>query len=88
MKLNETYVIREFNDTVYAVPLDVQDENRKEPIILNGTARLLWEALAEEKTEEELIEVLLSEYDIDRETAAKDTAAFLSSIRKAGLISD
>ena len=88
MKLNETYIIREFNGSVYAVAVESHDGNPGKPIILNDTARILWEALAEENTETELADILLEEYDISRETAEKDTADFLSVIRKAGLLEE
>ncbi len=86
MKLSENYMIREFNGSVYAVAVDSKDDASKKPIVLNESARILWEALTENKTENELVELLLEEYEINRETAEKDVAEFLSVISKAGLL--
>lgn len=88
MKLSETYMIREFNGSIYAVAVESRDGNTKKPIILNETARILWGALSQERSEAELVDILLGEYDIQRETAEKDTAEFLSVIRKAGLLEE
>jgi hypothetical protein len=79
-------MIREFNGSVYAVAVDSKDDASKKPIVLNESARILWEALTENKTENELVELLLEEYEINRETAEKDVAEFLSVISKAGLL--
>ena len=79
-------MIREFNGSIYAVAVDPKDDNQKKPIILNDSARILWELLSEDKTENELVERLLEEYDITRDTAEKDVSEFLSVIDKAGLI--
>ena len=88
MKLNETYMIREFNGTVYAVAVDSKSEKEKKPILLNKTARILWEELSEDVSEEDLIDALLEEYEITRQTAEIDTKEFLSVIRKAGLLTE
>ena len=86
MKLTQNYMIREFNGSVYAVAVDSKEDASKKPIILNDSARILWELLSENKTENELVERLLEEYDIKRETAEKDVAEFISVLNKAGLL--
>ena len=88
MKLNETYLIREFNGTIYAVTVESKDSSAKKPIILNKTARILWETLSEDVTSEDLYNALLDEYDVGKEIVEKDTNAFLDVVRAAGLITE
>ena len=88
MKLNETYLIREFNGTIYAVTVESKDSGEKKPIVLNKTARILWETLSEDVTYEDLVNALLDEYDISKEQAEKDTKNFLDTVRKAGLLAE
>ena len=88
MKLKNEFLIREFNGTIYAVCSELQGENGSEPIILNGTGRRMWQLLQNETNEETLVDALLSEYDIDRQTAEKDVAAFIEELRKAELLSE
>ncbi len=53
---------------------------------LNGSARVLWERLAEPCTEAELTALLVERFGIDDEQAAGDVAAFLSDLRERGLL--
>lgn len=53
---------------------------------VNGSGRLLWEALATATTESDLADLLMSSFDIDRSRANADVAAFLADLRSRGLI--
>jgi hypothetical protein len=53
---------------------------------LNGTARDLWEALVEPRTDAELVTGLVEKYGIDEERAASDVAAFLGDLRRRDLL--
>ena len=55
-------------------------------IRLNGTGRFLWEQLKEDKTEEQLLEAMLDAYDISRDVASADIAAFVEKLRAADLL--
>jgi hypothetical protein len=53
---------------------------------LNGTGRVLWEALVDPRTDSELVSALVDKYGIDEERAAADVAAFLGDLRNRGLL--
>jgi hypothetical protein len=53
---------------------------------LNGTGRVLWEALVEPRTDSELVTSLVEKYGIDEERAAADVAAFLEDLRRRDLL--
>lgn len=55
---------------------------------LNGSAGLLWEALDKEaKTVEELVELLVAEFqDVERSRAKADVESFLHSCESHGLL--
>jgi len=55
---------------------------------LNGTARFLWELLAEPCDEAELSELLVERYDIDEHRAETDVAQFLADLRRRDLIEE
>ena len=42
--------------------------------------------MKEDKTEEELVDALLEQYDVGREKAQADVKALVAKIREAGLI--
>ncbi len=87
MKLDLQYLIREFNGTVYAVPSGPDAEHKSEPIILNDTGRILFQKLQSETDEAGLSAALTDEYEIEKEQADADVAAFVSELRAAGLLS-
>ena len=86
MKLKQQYVIREFNGTIYAVPDSPDADHKSEPIILNGTGRILFSKLLSETDEAALSAALTGEYEIDKQTADADVAAFIAELRGAGLL--
>ena len=55
-------------------------------IRLNPTGAFLWELLEKEAEKEELVAALLSEYEIDKETAETDVDRFLSILTDNGIL--
>ena len=53
---------------------------------LNGTGVVLWRALLAVADETRLVKALLEEYDVDQATAKRDVAAFLTKLKRAGLL--
>jgi hypothetical protein len=53
---------------------------------LNGTGRVLWEALVEPRTDSELVSTLVEKYGIEPERASADVAAFVEDLRGRDLI--
>jgi hypothetical protein len=53
---------------------------------LNGTGRLLWKALAESASPEELTDLLVSTFGISEVEAREDTSAFLDDLGARSLI--
>ena len=53
---------------------------------LNGSARLLWEHLAQSCTHSELVDALVEKYAVEEQVAAADVTAFLSELDRRGLL--
>lgn len=53
---------------------------------LNGTARFLWERMAEGADEPQLVQELVGAYDVDHSLATADVAAFLDDLRTRQLL--
>ena len=65
-----------------AVAVGETSKNFHGMIRLNETGAFLWKKMAEKDcSEEELVDMLLKEYDIDRETAAKDVHKMIESLK-------
>lgn len=53
---------------------------------LNPTAALIWQALAEGATESALIDQVVEAFNVTRETAGTDVAAFLADLAERELL--
>lgn len=86
MKINNGFILREVADSYVVVAVGDKLREFNSIINLNETGAFLWRILEKETTEQELIEKLLEEYDVDRETAEKDIKDFIQKIQEAGLL--
>ena len=55
-------------------------------ISLSESGLLLWKKLQDECTEEDLVDAILGEYIVDRETAADDVRVFVGQMREVGVL--
>lgn len=79
MKLKDGFLLRQVAGENVVLPTGSElDLNMM--ITLNDTGRFLWEQLQTETSEEALVEALLKEYDVDRETAQASVAAFVRKL--------
>lgn len=83
MKQNPNFLLREVADSLVLVPVGEATKAFPGMITMNPTGKFLWELLTEEQTPDSLTEALLERYDVPRETAAKDVAAFLEKLTAA-----
>lgn len=89
MRLNKDFVMRQVADTWVVIPFGEAASRFGGMINLNETGALLWQALEQGATEAQLVEKLLAEYNVTRDQAREDVAAFLDTLRNAGcLLSD
>ena len=88
MKLKNEYIIREFNGTIYAVRTDLPADQKSEPVVLNETGRILWQALQNGAEEADLVSALTAEYDIDVKKAEEDVASFVRELNATELLQE
>lgn len=85
MKIKDGYILRSIAGENVVLPSG--DELDLNVIItLNGSARFLWERLEKGAEAGELVDALLEEYDVDRETAAKAVADFCEKLKDHELL--
>ncbi|MDD6364162.1 MAG: PqqD family protein [Bacteroidales bacterium] len=71
------------------VSTDADSVNMADVFTLNESAALLWErAASAESFDENICEVLVENYGIDRETALRDTLSTLSQWKEYGLVTE
>ncbi len=87
MKIKEGFVIEKVGASYLAVATGKTADEFHALVRLNSTGAFLWYRLAEaERTEEELLSLMLDEYDVSPDVARADISAFLKSLGDAGIL--
>ena len=55
---------------------------------LRDVGQTIWEHLDQPRAVDELVEVVVAEYDVESDRAATDVQAFLSELRQAGFVEE
>ena len=86
MKLRYEFVARSIAGEHFLVPLGEAARHYSGLFALNEVGAFLWEHIPGAESEEELVELVLAEYDTDRDTARKDVGEFLDKLRSMGIL--
>ena len=86
MKIRYEFVARSIAGEHFLVPLGEAARQFSGMFALNEVGAFLWERIPAAADEEELVNLVMAEYEVDRTTAAADTAEFLGAIRKMGIV--
>ena len=81
MKLKDGFVLQEVAGETVVLPIG-SDLDTNMMITLNSTARFRWQLLEKETTRDELVEAILAEYGVDRNTAQTCVDQFVESLVK------
>lgn len=82
------YVVREVAGDFLLIPVTAQEDLPGQMAVMNETGSFLWEQLQEPKTLEQLLEAMMSEYDVSREEARTDIEEFVSMLKEHQLIAE
>ena len=88
MKLKYEFLTRAIGSVYAMVPMGDGALQFSGMMTTNSVGAFLMENLSREITQPELVELLLGEYDVDVETAERDTENFLNIIRKLDLLDE
>lgn len=86
MKIKLEFVKREIAGETFLVPIGETVKQYSGLFALNEVGAFIWDKLPEAETDEEIVDMILEEYDVSRGDAAADTAEFLGKLRKMGII--
>lgn len=84
MKRKDGFVVRKITDSYMAVPVGRRTAEVPGLIALSESGALLWEFLEEDRTEEELMELLMQHYEVEKAQAQADVREFLQTMREQG----
>lgn len=86
MRASKDLILREIAGEYILIPVGKAALRLHGMINLSESAAFLWKRLQNDATEEQLVDALLEEYDVDRQTALSDVAELLELMRTAGVI--
>ncbi len=88
MRLNENYILKTIAGSPVVVPVGDAVNNINGMITLNGPAEDIWKALEDGKDYDDILALLISEYDAPEELLRKDLTAFLDKLKKYGILEE
>lgn len=86
MKIKEGYLVHEVAGNYVVIKIGQEAVNFNGLITLSESAKMLWDLLKEDASIDDLVNKLLSEYEIDEETARIDTLEFIESLKKNDIL--
>ncbi len=86
MKLKSGFVIREIAGNSIIVPVGERVKDFNGVINLNDTGVFMWGLLEKGTTEEEMVQAVLSEYDVEKAVAERDVKKFVEKLKEAKLL--
>lgn len=86
MKVKDNLILREIAGSWIIVPVAEMVVEFNGLMNLNESGAFLWKKLVEGAEMDELVSGLLSEYDIDEETAKADIQEFVGQLTEKGLL--
>ncbi|HHU95711.1 MAG: PqqD family protein [Bacteroidota bacterium] len=87
LKLKEGCVVRKVGNDSVIIPSSGENLNMMRMIKLNSSATFLLEQIQKgELNREELVQLLINEYAIERAIAEKDTDTFIAKLREQSLL--
>ena len=88
MKIKDGFMLRQIAGTWLVVPIGERVVDFNGMITLSDTGAFLWKQLENETSSEELLSSLLSEYEVDEETAKADLAEFLEQLKSGDVLAN
>lgn len=88
MKLNEHYILKEIAGEFMLVYQDETNVDVSKVITVNEVGALIIKGAEANKSEEEIIESILKEYDIDEETVRKDVKEYIAKLKELKIVHD
>ncbi len=86
MRIKKEYILKEVANQYVVVPTGKETINFNGMLTLNNTAKMLFEALEEDKNIDDLVALLQEHYDIDEQQALIDVKDFLTVLESKQMI--
>ena len=82
--VKQGFIVREIAGEFLAVPIDASCGANI--VVLNPVSKFLWDELREEKSFDELLKAIVSNYSVSEQEAEQDLKEFLMKMIESGLL--
>ena len=82
--VKQGFIVREIAGEFLAVPIDASCGANI--VVLNPVSKFLWDELREEKSFDELLKAIVSNYSVSEQEAEQDLKEFLMQMIESGLL--
>ena len=86
MKLKKELIKRQIAGDTVLVPVGRTVYEANGLFVLNELGSFIWDLLPQAQSAEAVLEAVLAEYEVDRETAKKDIVEFFSKLEQLGIL--
>ena len=86
MKRNSDFMLRDIAGEVVLVPTGQATQQFNGLITLNEVAAFIWKNLDEAGTIEQLVKMILDEFEVDQKTAEADVDGFINALKEHDMI--
>ena len=86
MKVNSDFVMRNIAGENILVPTGEAAEKFKGMITMNEVAAFMWQNIDEVESKEDLVKMVLNEFEVDEETATRDVENFINELSSINMI--
>ena len=86
MRIAKEFILRDIAGECVLVPTGATTQEFNGLITMTDTARFIWENMEKTDSMDELVKLLLEEYEIDEATAKQDVKGFIDELLKHGLV--
>lgn len=86
MKIKQGFMLREVAGTYVVVAVGKASHDFNGVINLKGIAPFLWEKLQEDVSYDQLVDMVLNEYDVSKDIVSRDVESFLNKLKEANLL--
>ncbi len=85
-RVKDGFIVRKIGEYVMAVPVGEQTSKMHGMIALSESGELLWKVLEKGATLEELTEIIVENYEVEKIVAAEDVEKFINSLKEQGAL--
>jgi len=88
MPISNNFMLKNVGEEYMIIPTSNNNVNFSKIFNINETGAFIFKCLKENKTKDEILELLLKEYDCSKDILLNDINEFINELKKRGIYND